>query len=64
MYQYSTLKIFEAEMQSEHLVDLQPEMCLSSLAAGYGQTDTDLRDNTDWNIFFVFFFVLHISLGR
>lgn len=45
--------------------DLQPEMCVSSLAAGYGLTDTDLRDSTDWNFVFGFFFVvLHICLGR
>lgn len=40
-------------MRSKHLIDLQPEMCVSSLTAGYGLTDTDLRDSTDW--IFLFF---------
>lgn len=51
MFQYSTWKRFEAEMQSEHLIDLQPAMFLLALAPVYGQTDTDLRDSTDWNFF-------------
>lgn len=38
-------------MQSEHLTDLQPVMFLLALAPVYGQTDTDLRDSTDWNFF-------------